>query len=166
MKTLLALAVVVLIAVPVFAADPPAPLAPTSGPTMGGRLVTPTAGVAQGQTIVVNPVIVEFQPSPDHDVLQLDGTPVLDHYVLNIYRQDTGALVSTAGLGKPAPTNGLITVSGASIFNGTPPNVVCVGKVAAVGIGGSSESAASNPFGIQGAASAPRAVPGAPVVKK
>lgn len=129
-----------------------------------GVLMLFAAPVSAQSPVVVNPQILEFVPSPDHDTIQLDGTPLLLKYEMRVYPEAGGAVIAVVDLGKPTPAGGLITLNNRAMFSGLPSNVRLIARVAAVGTGGSSESDPSGPFGNSGS-SIPRA-PGTPVVKK
>lgn len=107
------------------------------------------AGVAGAQTLALNPTIVEFSPSADHDALNLDGTPIVDHYDLRIYLEGASEPFQAAtSLGKPTPVAGRITVTNAALFAAIATGLRYVARVGAVGPTGlEGVSDFSNPFG-------------------
>ena len=109
------------------------------------------AAVASAQTgVVVNPTTVEFIVSADHNATGLDGQPLVTGYELRIYLGET--VVATFGLAKPPATDGaLATFVNPLFFSPLQANTLHTAKVAAVGPTGEGLSAASNPFGNQGA---------------
>lgn len=123
-------------------------------------VVVGVAASARAQTVVVNPVTVEFAPSSDHAVIALDGQPMVARYEMRIYVETplgpTPAF--TQDIGKPTPVAGKITVTNAVWFSGLTPNTRYVAKVAAVGPTGEGVSDPSNPFGLVGAPTAPTLV--------
>lgn len=68
---------------------------------------------------VVNPTIVRFGPSPDHEVV-LNGQSVLTGYKVDVVVVAGGAVIQTFDIGKPSPVSGVIDASPAfsSIPNG------------------------------------------------
>ncbi len=130
-------------------------------------LLLVAAPAAAQTTVVVNPTTVEFVPSADHSVTNLDGTPLVVGYIVNYYLQSGGGIIKSVPIGKPNPVNGLIDVTAAQVatlFTGLPTNTVLIATVSANGSDGSSESTPSNPFGFQGA-KVPKAPTGANVKK-
>jgi hypothetical protein len=124
-----------------------------------------TASSAQAQAtipgFVLNPTIADFTASPDHNATApLSGTPLLTEYRANYYLLDalgniTGQPVLTLSLNKPAPNaQGRIVI--ADPFGGISQNTAYRMVVTAVGPGGTTASAPSDPFGRETVA-APRA---------
>jgi hypothetical protein len=111
-------------------------------------LASPTSAFAQ---TVLDPRIVRFEPSADHDALR-DGTPVVTSYALEFYQLGASQPFQTADLGKPVPaTDGRITVDFVSSLTSWPaPGVVYESRVAAVGPNGRGRSLPSNPFSFSG----------------
>lgn len=100
---------------------------------------------AFGQT-VINPRLVEFTPSLDHDIMLSDGTPKVDHYEIQWFASGASAPVSSGDLKKPAPANGIISVDIRTLLIGIPFGNNYTAKVAAIGPTGSGVSNPSNPF--------------------
>jgi hypothetical protein len=120
-------------------------------------------GTAQG-TVAVNPTLVQFTPSADHSVLNLDGTPIVSRYDMRVYVPTAlTVVVFTQSLGKPAPgTDGTIQVDlGNSAVAALLKNTQYVAEVVAIGPYGEGVSAPSNPFGF----AAPPRPAGAPVLR-
>lgn len=116
-----------------------------------------------GQT-VIDPVMVEFTPSPDHSAALLDGSPIVASYELQAIAQNaTGAIAITKGLGKPAPNSQGLIAAMVPEFATLTPGAVYTATVSAVGPGGRTASAPSGPFGRVGMAPAPRAPTGVKV---
>lgn len=110
------------------------------------------AQAATAQTVVINPTTVEFTPSPDHDALALDGSPLVASYLVEFrLASDPTRVVSAFNLGKPTPVAGSIRVTNVAMFAGLQPNVKYIACVGAMGAAGEGTSAASNPFGNQSA---------------
>jgi hypothetical protein len=61
-----------------------------------------TARLLLAQSIV-DPRVVEFSPSPDHDALGANGQPLVTRYDLEIYLATSSTPLRTIPLGKPAP---------------------------------------------------------------
>jgi hypothetical protein len=102
---------------------------------------------------VVDPVIVEFIPSPDHDAVSTDGTPKIQSYSFSIYEAGTTKPLQTVNLGKPGPDpDGKIRVPFPTFLKPAPvAGVVYAARVAAVmPSGSSSASALSNTFSFSG----------------
>jgi len=92
---------------------------------------------------------VAFNANPNHGDTFL-GNPVVTRYDLVIETQSPPAPFVTVDLGKPTPVSGQITVSNVAIPQALVANTAYIGKIVAVGPGGSSTSPASSPFGVQG----------------
>ena len=104
------------------------------------------ASLASAQT--VNPRVVEFTPSADHNATNTDGSPVVAHYDFEIYLQGAAEPYYTQTLGKPAPeTDGKIRVDFSTMITswGLPVGVF-ESRVAAEGSGGRTRSTVSNTF--------------------
>lgn len=105
--------------------------------------------VAQAQTLALNPSIVEFNASADHDATNLDGTPILDHYDLRIYLEGASQpFQAPTSLGKPTPVAGKITITNSALFAALATGLRYVARVGAVGPTGEGVSDPSNPFGV------------------
>ena len=106
---------------------------------------------AAGQTTVVNPKVVEFDPSADHATLTAEGHALVTRYDLQIFLPGATQPISTASLGKPAAdADGKIRVDFSTVLVGWPPaNGTYEARVAAVGPTGSGQSDPSNPFDFQ-----------------
>lgn len=127
-----------------------------------GVLAVGGSVTAQAQ-VVVNPTTIEWDPSPDHAGLGLDGQPLVASYRVDIYLESNQAAPAlTFDAGKPAPVSGKITIINPAWFAVPIANVRYVAKVAAVGPTGIGQSVPSNPFGMTG----PPAPPGAPTVTR
>lgn len=106
---------------------------------------------------VIAPTIVESDPSPDHNVIWTDGTPVVDHYEVYYFVFGTASPVTTVNLGKPAPqADGKIRA--VDVFGGLLKDAIYFARVVAVGTDPAKrgESADSNPFVLPGPAPTPR----------
>lgn len=97
---------------------------------------------------VVNPRVVEFDPSADHSTLLEGGTPAVARYDFELYMAGASAPFHTVNLNKPAPGgDGKIRVDFASQVASWPlPGGIYESRVAAVGPGGTGRSAVSNQF--------------------
>lgn len=98
--------------------------------------------------LVVNPRIVEFDPSADHDATLADGRPAVSHYDFEIYNVGATAPFHTMSLGKPSPgADGRIRVDFSNHVASWPlPGGTYEARVTAVGPAGSGRSTPSNPF--------------------
>ena len=112
---------------------------------------------AAGQTTVVNPKVVEFDPSADHAALTAEGHALVTRYDLQIFLPGATQPISTASLGKPAAdADGKIRVDFSTVLVGWPPaNGTYEARVAAVGPTGSGQSDPSNPFDFQAVVTPP-----------
>jgi hypothetical protein len=121
------------------------------------------AGAVSAQTAVVNPTIVSFTASPDHNATNLDSSPAVVRYEMRVFLPTAmGTIVVAQDLGKPTPTAGQITANlGTTVIAALVKNTSYLAKVAAIGTYGEGVSDASNPFGF----AAPPTKPGAPVLK-
>jgi hypothetical protein len=110
-----------------------------------------TAASAQ-TTSVVNPKLVEFDPSPDHSGLTVSGDPVVTRYDLQVFLQGASAPVMTTSLGKPAADlDGKIRVDVSTLLVAWPlVNGTYEARVAAIGPTGAGISDASNAFDFLG----------------
>lgn len=120
-------------------------------------------GVVYAQDPVINPSVVEFQPSPDHAAMLLGTTtPKVTRYDLELYIQGAAQPFQVTDVGKPNPdAGGLIRLTNRAWFIGAALDTLCVARMVAVGPSGIGRSEVSNPFGNAG----PPAAPGAPVVR-
>jgi hypothetical protein len=96
---------------------------------------------------------VTFIASPDHNTI-VNGTAVLSSYRIDVYNGATVA--SSKDCGKPVPavvggTPNVVTCTGVTV----PNNVSLTVKAVAVGPGGETAGAASDPFGNVAAPGAP-----------
>ena len=107
-------------------------------------------GTASAQT-VLNPTMVEFEPSPDHAATSEDGQPIVESYSLRLFTSGATAPFQTVALGKPTPgTDGLIRVGFISLLTPMPePGVPYEARVAALGPGGTASSETSNAFAFE-----------------
>ena len=111
---------------------------------------------AHAQTTVVNPRIVEFDPSADHATVGTDGQPLVQRYELRIFRLGTTQPYTTTDLGKPGPeTDGKIRVDFSNRLSPWPPDGDYEARVAAVGPSGLGVSDPSNTFSLASATPPP-----------
>ncbi len=104
---------------------------------------------------VVNPSAVEFTPSADNDTIQ-NGVALVTSYAMDIATVTAPlVVVRTVDFGKPAVVNGKITPNISATIQALPVGDY-VATIRAVGPGGVSTGAVSDPFTVK-----PRA-PGAP----
>jgi hypothetical protein len=106
------------------------------------------AATAAAQTpAVIDPRIVEFDPSPDHTATDASG-PVVTRYDLELYVLGGTQPVQVANLGKPAPqSDGKIRVDFTTLLSPWPAaGTVYEARVAAVGPAGVGRSTESNTF--------------------
>jgi hypothetical protein len=98
------------------------------------------AAPLSAQTIE-NPKTVEFDPSPDHDVVT-EGTPLVDRYEMDFFIQGAVQPVLTLNLGKPVPAvDGRIRVNFVALLpQPLLPGTIYTALVAAVGPGGRAAS--------------------------
>lgn len=161
------LIVLVLCATPVMAQSTP-PLAPLAAVA----IAPPSAPVmpeAIDPTTVVNPGVVQFVPSADHNTVEpLLGGALVTKYELRVYLQSNPTTtVATQDLGKPTPgTDGTIQVGvdPTAVISKLLKDTLYIAKVAAVGPRGVGESGASNPFGYAG--TTPPGAPSVVTIKK
>jgi len=103
----------------------------------------------QAQTTIVNPRIVEFDPSADHSTLGADGQSLVQRYELRIFTLGNTQPYTTTDLGKPAPeTDGKIRVDFTTKVSPWPPDGNYEARVAAVGPSGLGVSDPSNTFAL------------------
>lgn len=121
--------------------------------------------VLHGQT-VLNPTMVEFQVSPDHNVTYPDGIGIVTDYELQIFAVGAQAPMTRVSLGKPQAADGAtVSLSITDTIVGMPvsPSVTYVARVSARGPSGEGVSDPSNPFAV---VAAPRAPVGAMIVRR
>jgi len=107
------------------------------------------AATAVAQTpAVIDPRIVEFDPSPDHAVNSSDGQPVVTRYELELYVVGGTQPVQVANLGKPAAqSDGKIRVDFTTLLSPWPAaGTTYEARVAAIGPNGTGRSTESNTF--------------------
>jgi hypothetical protein len=104
---------------------------------------------AQG---VVNPHLVLFIPSPDHDAVDFAGQPIVSSYDLEFSQLGASQPFLVLLLGKPnRGVDGTIVVDFGSMLGSPPmPGAPLEARVVAVGPGGRSASAPSNVFVFEG----------------
>ena len=68
--------------------------------------------------VTENPTTLEFVASPDHDLLDTSGDPIVTRYELRFYPASGGDLVAAVDLGRPTPVDGLVTIVDAAMFSG------------------------------------------------
>ena len=115
-------------------------------------------------SVAVNPTTVTFTASPDHNALNLDGTPMVTRYDLRVYVPTLlTTIVFTQALGKPTPdaSNTIQVTLASGLMAALVKNTQYVAEVAAIGPYGEGDSTPSNPFGY----AAPPRVGGVPVIK-
>jgi hypothetical protein len=102
---------------------------------------------ASSQT-VVDPRIVEFSPSADHDTTLPDGRPAVERYLLKVFQAGASQPFHTVDMGKPdADADGTVRFDFWATVAAWPlPGGNYVSRVDAVGPGGNGLSAPSNPF--------------------
>jgi hypothetical protein len=113
---------------------------------------TGLTGQAFAQT-VIDPNIVEFDPSADHWATSSDGQPLVARYDLAIYQTGATQAYEVVSVGKPAPgPDGKIRLALAlSLLSTWPlPLITYEARVAAVGPLGSTVSNSSNVFSFSG----------------
>ena len=121
-------------------------------------LVMPAAALAQSATPVNEKSRAIFDASADHDRVDTFGTPLVDHYELEVIAANgTGAIAFTKGLGKPTPDASNTIAVVVPEFGGLTPNAIHRATVSAVNTGAASRSALSDPFGVPGVLPAPAA---------
>ena len=100
-------------------------------------------------TTVVNPRIVEFDPSADHAAVAADGQPLVQRYELRIFTLGNTQPYTTTDLGKPSPeTDGKIRVDFSTRVSPWPPDGTYEARVAALGPSGLGISDPSNSFSL------------------
>jgi hypothetical protein len=104
--------------------------------------------IALSAQTVVDPRYVEFNPSPDHNTLASDGSPLVSRYWLSLYPAGSTTAFATVDMGKPAPgTGGIIRVDFLPLLTTAPTSGVTYdARVTAVGPGGATASSPSNTF--------------------
>ncbi len=119
-----------------------------------GSVLLPTPLFAQAL-----PWKVTFTASPDHAAV-VNQVTLVDHYELRVFAPGASTALPAIQLGKPTPdASNLITVNVDAQLNALPASPTCnlqtptaaqcyTAKVAAVGPGGESVSALSDPFGL------------------
>jgi hypothetical protein len=109
-------------------------------------MVVGTGARASAQ-VVIDPEVVEFDASPDHDAITAMGSAAVQDYELSLYFPGSTVPVLTANLGKPTPSGGRIRVRFVSLLPSAPtPGVTFEARVSAVGPGGRTSSPPSNQF--------------------
>lgn len=125
------------------------PLAPprirTIACAAGSLLLAASTVIAQP---VVNPRVVEFEPSADHAAVVDGGGPAVVRYDFELYLAGASAPFHVVNLGKPTPEpDGKVRVDFSSLVASWPlPGGTYESRVAAVGPGGTGRSTASNQF--------------------
>jgi hypothetical protein len=121
--------------------------------------VIPSVPAWSQTTTVVNPKVVEFDPSVDHSVMTAGGEPMVSRYDLQVFLQGATQPIASANLGKPSPDpDGKIRVDFSTILVGWPlATGTYQARVAAVGSTGAGLSDPSNMFDFQVSAPTPPA---------
>ncbi|HEX7486858.1 MAG TPA: BACON domain-containing protein [Vicinamibacterales bacterium] len=116
---------------------------------------------AFGQANVINPKVVEFDPSADHSALTADGQPLVTRYDLQIFLQGATQPTTTTSLGKPAiETDGKIRVDFSTLITPWPlASGTYQARVEAIGPAGAGESDPSNLFVFQAVVTPPTPAP-------
>ncbi len=116
-----------------------------------GCLLVCSAGRVFAQH-VLDPQVVEFDPSPDHWAVSAAGQPIVSRYDLAVYQVGASNPYNVVSLGKPVPqSNGKIEVSLLSALSKPlQPSVIYESQVTVVGPSGSSLSNWSNTFAVGG----------------
>jgi hypothetical protein len=114
-----------------------------------GGLALLVATVAAAQT--VNPRLVEFTPSADHNTTLSTGQAAVSRYDLQVFSVGASAPFHTVNMGKPGPqSDGFVRYDFSSGVSAWPlPGGTYEARVAAVGPGGTGQSSASNSFTFQ-----------------
>ncbi len=109
--------------------------------------LTVFAGTAIAQT-VTNPRIVEFTPSPDHNVTLTGGQAAVARYDVEVYMAGAAAAFHTVDAGKPAPDpDGKVRYDFLNRVAGWPlPGATYEVRVSAIGPEGVGRSTPSNQF--------------------
>jgi hypothetical protein len=110
-------------------------------------LVVGCAAPVHAQT-TINPRMVRFRASSDHDTVGSNGHPVVSAYELEIYRVGATKPSLVLDLGKPGPEpDGYIVANFANLIAAQPfPGETLLATVVAIGPGGTSRSNLSNEF--------------------
>lgn len=113
--------------------------------------------------LVINPNTLQFTPSTDHNLIGLDGQPVVTRYDARAYLEGASQPLQSWDLGKPTPDpDGTIRIANHPWIVAAAMNVRLLMRVATIGPGGEGLSDPSNPFGNVG----PPAKGGTPVMSK
>lgn len=101
---------------------------------------------------IIDPRLVEFTPSPDHDASLPDGHPSVERYDLKFYYLGALQPFQVMNLGKPSPDlDGKIRVDFVRYLLSWPlPGISYEARVAAIGPTGVGQSAPSNSFAFSG----------------
>ena len=102
--------------------------------------------------LAVNPTMVQFVVSPDHNATYLDGMPIVARYELRVFLDDGQSTTATVtqDLGKPTAADGAtVQVALSTLMKAACAlEIKYVAKVVAIGSrGGEGASDKSNPFG-------------------
>ena len=109
------------------------------------------ASLANAQTM--DPHIVEFDPSPDHNTLLPGGLPMVVRYDLQFFYSGASQPFQVMDIGKPTPdvVDGKIRLDFVSYLQSWPlPLIVYEARVGSIGSTGSTDSAPSNRFTFSG----------------
>ena len=119
------------------------------GALLAGVLLAASPAYAQS---IVDARRVEFTPSPDHNAVNSSGTPLVQHYSIDVYVAGAQFPVATASLGKPAPDpDGFIRLDFVSLLPVTlSTGVNYEALVESVGPGGRSGGTRTNTFSFGG----------------
>ena len=118
------------------------------------------AARVQAQSIV-DARRLEFSPSPQHFDVLASGSPVVDHYTVEVFVAGGASPVAFGDLGKPSPeTDGMIRIEFVSLLSAQLANgVTYEALVEAVGPGGRSGGSRSNTFAFNAPACTPGVAP-------
>lgn len=124
-------------------------------------LILPSKAFSQIPGLVLNPSLLQFTVSPDHNLIDpTTGQAIITSYEWNMMAMNNlGAIVLTAGINKmSASDNATVQIPLPGIAN-LVAGTVYVGNIIAKGPGGnSSPSVNSNPFAVPGPIKVPATV--------
>lgn len=107
---------------------------------------------AAGAQTVIDPRLIEFQPSTDHNAVMPDGQSIVQRYDLAFYQLGALQPFMMLNLGKPAPdSDGRLRVDfTSSLYSWPLPGLTYEARVRAIGPTGSASSEPSNDFSFSG----------------
>lgn len=106
----------------------------------------------RGDGPVQDPRFLQFTASPDHSTVGENGLPLVQSYVLELYRPGASAPVERIDLGKPSPSAGGVIQIDLSTIRKPPiaPGTTYEAAITAVGPYGKSGSNRSERFTLTG----------------